>query len=140
MKKIIFGCVAVLGCFSLPALAGDTTLFETRIDRNKPMLMNGDAHPRMQVVFEHTKHKGMSCLVCHHALTAEDNAIVSCSHEEGCHANRDRRSRDILSRFRAVHTTQSPRSCLGCHSEDPARRPFGCRDCHDGALQRIAGK
>jgi hypothetical protein len=134
MRKVFcIGLMCVLG-YTLPAVSAEKmTPYEIKQVRNTPMVMNEAEHPRMHVVFEHTKHNGISCFTCHHKPVAGVNVLASCS-AEGCHIDTDRKSRAAGSYFQAIHRVDNDHSCVGCHTKEEknhSRRLAGCTTCHD---------
>ena len=128
MKSILLGC-GFLCLLALPVLAEELSPYEIRVERSKPMIL-GD-NPRMQVTFEHMKHKGNSCFLCHHKTDEKGNSLVSCA-SPGCHPDKDRTSRAPNSLFMAMHSP-SDHSCMSCHEKREVKKNrnlAGCQPCH----------
>ncbi len=135
------GMVLALTAFALlvmPAYAAEQLSPELLEKQKQPIVMGAAAHPRMHVLFKHVRHKKIDCGVCHHMEDFDGNIFVSCS-SEGCHADKDRKSREIDSYFMAMHNPESDHSCLGCHkAEEPNNRRVrdlgGCHTCHNSRV------
>lgn len=129
-KAVCVGLLLMFGCCA-PALAEQPTPFAIKQVRKAPIAMDAAAHPRMHVFFDHMQHKGISCFTCHHKKV-DNFALVSCD-TEGCHVNKDRKSRAKDSYFQAMHSKNSDHSCLGCHTVAAKEKPGldGCQTCHD---------
>ena len=106
----------------------------------KPIEIEASGSKRMNVMFPHTAHKGISCFHCHHE-EGSDGRYVACTE---CHATPGARERDPMSMFMAFHSKNGDRSCLGCHkklaAENPGKFPQfkGCRPCHMSPAAREA--
>ncbi|MCR4666807.1 MAG: cytochrome c3 family protein [Desulfovibrio sp.] len=108
----------------------------------KPMTITAGESMRMNVVFNHTSHRGINCFTCHH-MKSEKGRYVSCSE---CHKGAGRSS-DPTSRFAAFHARDSKHSCYSCHTslvaENPARYGqvfYNCRPCHMPQSNSAASK
>jgi len=138
MKK---GWAWILGALALvvmPAYAAETPSPEILAKLKQPTVMGTASHPRMHVLFKHVRHKNVECTVCHHMEDPDGKTYVSCS-SEGCHSDKDRKSREPDSYFMAMHNPQSHHSCLGCHrAEEPknhrVRDLGGCHTCHNNRV------
>lgn len=135
MRKCLFRTlVAVILCFSaVPVLtAGARPLEQTKAAISGPIVIEQTKSGRMHVVFRHDKHLQVSCLTCHHKMTAEQDVFVSCNFGSNCHSNTDIADRSPKSYFLAMHTLNSKRSCRGCHAMrvDDYPRLDGCQTCH----------
>lgn len=79
----------VVGVFALSLLA--TAQFAFGEGRKvadvlkNPIEMKDASSSRMNVVFNHSSHKGINCLICHHMETIDGDVFVPCTNEE-CHA------------------------------------------------------
>ena len=109
----------------------------------KPIEIEASGSKRMNVMFPHTAHKGISCFHCHHE-EGGDGRYVACTE---CHATPGARERDPMSMFMAFHSKNGDRSCYGCHSQKAQENPVkygakfkGCRPCHMAASAREAAK
>lgn len=108
----------------------------------EPIEIEASGSKRMNVMFPHTAHKGISCFHCHHE-EGSDGRYVACTE---CHATPGARERDPMSMFMAFHSKNSDRSCLGCHkklaAENPGKFPQfkGCRPCHMSPAAREAAE
>ena len=100
----------------------------------KPMTIQGGKSEKMSVVFNHTSHTGIACLLCHHKREGE-NRFVPCV---TCHTEPGARARDAKSMFMAYHSrSEADRSCYACHTQRAVKAPerygtffTGCRPCH----------
>lgn len=117
------------------AQAGELKRIGTLI--KSPMVIAGGTSERMSVTFTHDSHmgKGFGCATCHHEKSL-GSAFVSCR-DESCHATPGARERDTMSMFMAFHSTDTDRSCYGCHTKLAYEEPdkYGdkfqnCRPCH----------
>ena len=133
----------VVGLFALSLLA--TAQFAFGEGRKvadvlkNPIEMKDASSSRMNVVFNHSSHKGINCLICHHMETIDGDVFVPCTNEE-CHATPGARERDTMSLFMAYHDQNAEQSCYGCHKREAASHPDfkGCRPCHISPLEREA--
>ena len=105
----------------------------------KPVIIKSSTHPHLNVEFNHTSHKGVSCFFCHHEVSKEGR-YVSCS---TCHILPGPRERAPISKFMAFHAKDDSRSCMGCHlrlAKDESSKYFhtfkGCRPCHVAPINR----
>ncbi|MBQ9537307.1 MAG: cytochrome c3 family protein [Desulfovibrionaceae bacterium] len=87
----------------------------------------------MNVVFNHTSHRGLNCFTCHHEKDAVKGRYVSCSN---CHTGAGR-MKDPKSKFMAFHAKDSAHSCYSCHLNKAIESPerygklfVNCRPCH----------
>lgn len=132
MKKKVLPLLFVF-CFCIPVLsayARPVEQLQTLIDA--PMDISNGPLPRMHVVFQHAKHAEVSCLTCHHKMTAEQDIFVACNTAPGCHTHTEAADRSNKSYFLAIHRLDSDHSCRGCHMAKSAERPrlAGCQTCH----------
>lgn len=93
------------------------------------------------VIFEHSEHKDVPCVTCHHLVDGKEK-FAKCA-SAGCHDAFDRKSEEAKTAkgyFRIIHE-KSPlknKTCLACHSEyvqdhpDKKKDMTGCKgsDCH----------
>jgi len=91
-----------------------------KIDKDKPkmaatVLMN-------PVPFDHAAHENYNdtCRICHHA------DMKKCA---GCHTVAGAKEGDFVKSERAMHQTDSQRSCLGCHATRQEQQI--CAGCHE---------
>ena len=106
----------------------------------KPITLKASKSERLNVVFNHSSHKGINCFGCHHEVS-ENGRYVSCS---VCHTEPGR-SKDPMSTFMAFHAKDVKQSCYGCHirlaKEKYARygKTFtNCRPCHMASKKTTA--
>lgn len=124
----------IVGCtFLLASEAQALDIKQMRAKMEQPITLKADKSKRMDVVFNHSSHRGINCFTCHHQKLDNKDRYVSCS---SCHKSLGK-SKDPMSRFVAFHDKKSAHSCLACHrslsKEFPER--FGkmfhnCRPCH----------
>lgn len=90
------------------------------------------------VLFEHAKHQGEACTVCHH--TWDGIAPIAACSSSGCHdlANPSREQKSDPAYFRNAHHvsrgSEAMNSCNACHGSlkkkgEPAG-PTKCKGCH----------
>ncbi|MCR5813176.1 MAG: cytochrome c3 family protein [Desulfovibrio sp.] len=101
-----------------------------------PVILKASKSHLLNVTFNHTSHRGITCLTCHHAVSERHGRYVSCSQ---CHVQKGR-SQERLSTFAAFHANESKHSCFSCHRSKAleAPKPYGqvfrnCRPCHYGS-------
>lgn len=107
-----------------------------------PITLDYGASPLLAVVFNHSTHKSVKCVLCHHELDARGGRYEPCT-AKGCHDIPGARARSPLSAFMAFHDPDSDRSCYGCHKREARQHPefVGCRPCHISPMAKaIAGK
>ncbi|MBO4314071.1 MAG: cytochrome c3 family protein [Desulfovibrio sp.] len=131
MKYFSSLCFCLLFLWCVTAQAADIKSMVETI--KQPMTIKASKSKRMDVVFNHTSHRGINCFLCHHKAS-DKGRYVSCKE---CHTKPGARERDPQSMFMAFHSKSSDHSCLKCHSDKAANRPdrFGktfrnCRPCH----------
>ncbi|MBO4368606.1 MAG: cytochrome c3 family protein [Desulfovibrio sp.] len=107
----------------------------------KPITIEAGKSLRMNVVFNHTSHRGINCFTCHH-MKSDKGRYVSCSE---CHKGVGR-SAEPASRFMAFHAKDSQHSCYACHLEKAEHKPvrygkvfYNCRPCHMGQNKAVQG-
>ena len=102
----------------------------------QPIRLDDGTSRLMHVTFNHTSHKNVKCVTCHHE-GLPGNRYASCTNEL-CHSIRGASERDPMSLFMAYHAPDE-RSCYGCHRKEAANRPDfrGCRPCHMSPQTRI---
>ena len=99
----------------------------------KPITITAKKSLLLDVIFNHSSHRGINCITCHHALTEKEGRYIKCSK---CHANIGR-SKENLSMFMASHANKSNHSCYRCHINLRKKSPekysrifYNCRPCH----------
>lgn len=89
------------------------------------------------VVFNHSSHKDIKCVECHHLVNDKED-FQKCA-AAGCHDNLDRKDKSVHSYYRAIHGKKlQHKTCLSCHQEFAAAHPdqkkelTGCKQskCH----------
>ena len=100
---------------------------------NQPITLKADKSKLLNVVFNHSSHRGINCFTCHHQKLDNKNRYVPCS---SCHKSMGR-SNDPMSRFVSFHSKKSEHSCYACHNDLANERPerfakvfYNCRPCH----------
>lgn len=133
MNKIALGACFIAGSLLLQATSAEALTPERMRElMEQPILMQHTESSRMHVVFRHDTHLSVSCMTCHHVMTATREVFTSCSDTAACHDKMDIGDRSSRSYFVAIHHPNSIRSCRGCHIrnvEDPELK--GCSACHD---------
>ena len=154
MRKLLL-CLGLVMLFAVPLLAGESAkptnpaalpamTWEKRDMKaivrvfHEPITITASEDPAMTVTFRHSDHKGPSCVLCHHKVTANGERLTSCS-APGCHVLPGKSS-DPTSLFQAFHSKGSERSCYGCHLEKRARFDGvkGCTTCHEQRVETVA--
>lgn len=126
-------------CFALVATtAAQARPIKTMVETiNKPITIEAKNSKLLDVVFNHTSHRGINCFTCHHVASESKGRYISCTE---CHENQGRSTKS-LSLFRAAHAKDSRHSCYACHanqameSEKYATIFYNCRPCHMGSKQ-----
>lgn len=97
----------------------------------KPIDLNYGQYPLLSVIFNHSSHKKVKCVTCHHMKTAENKLYVPCTNED-CHSLKGPHNTQPMSMFMAYHAPASNHSCYACHVRESASHPQfkGCRPCH----------
>ena len=105
----------------------------------KPIILKSQNQYNVSVVFNHTSHKGINCIVCHHEKYNNEQ-YVSCS---VCHKARGR-SNDSDSLFLAFHSKEVKRSCFLCHADllkneglHYKKEFVNCKPCHTKMMSDI---
>lgn len=136
MKYIALLVLAVGLCVASPAQAGNMKMMADTI--KKPMTIKAKK-PLLNVVFNHTSHRGINCFTCHHMKDEQKGRYIPCGE---CHALTGRDTKDPMSMFMAAHTKGSKHSCYSCHTDLTTRAPdtyakvfYNCRPCHTGLKQ-----
>ena len=140
MRYLLIGLFAITILATAPALAKDGEKISGPLKAlRNPIDLNYGVSPRMAVIFNHSTHKDIRCVLCHHIEDAEGKLYVPCTNED-CHSIKGARERDPMSMFMAYHDPGSDRSCYGCHKKEAARHPDfrGCRPCHISPMARAA--
>lgn len=106
----------------------------------KPITLKASKSSHLDVVFNHSSHKGINCFTCHHKVS-DKGRYISCSE---CH-NIKGKSKDPQSLFVAFHAKKSEHSCLSCHREKARTKParygkafYNCRPCHLPPAERMS--
>jgi hypothetical protein len=105
-----------------------------------PIAMKAKQSKLLDVTFNHSSHRGVSCFTCHHKVSEKNGRYVSCGE---CHVQKGR-SNDPKSIFAAAHSRNANYSCYACHTDlaqsSPARYAktfYNCRPCHyDSAAKK----
>lgn len=104
-----------------------------------PITIEATEMKNMAVTFNHSSHKSVDCITCHHAK-AEDSKdrYVACT---TCHNKPGAKQRHYMSTFMAFHSKDAKGSCYGCHQKMRKEKPEkyavsfrGCAPCHNDAL------
>ena len=136
MKASLFVLLALALLHGAPAQAQDMRDLAHQI--LKPITIKATESAKMNVMFEHSSHKGISCMTCHHQKPeTSDTRYISCTN---CHNKPGAKERHHMSTFMAFHAKDSMSSCYGCHSKKRAEQPekyaakfSGCYPCHASA-------
>lgn len=101
----------------------------------QPILLDYETLPLLAVTFNHSSHKQVACVLCHHKVTPDGDRYAPCT-TDGCHSIPGARERQQDSMFMAYHADKQ-RSCYGCHTREANTHPefVGCRPCHYRPLQ-----
>ena len=133
---VLFFCASLLFC-SQNALSSDIQAISEKI--SKPITISSKGEYQVDVVFNHTSHKGLECFTCHHQKS-EKGQYVSCSE---CHTSMGR-SQDVKSTFQAFHSKTAQHSCMKCHLDIllANKAKYGktfsnCRPCHKKLMKEI---
>ena len=107
-----------------------------------PITLKAEKSHLLDVTFNHTSHRGISCFTCHHMPSEQDGRYISCSQ---CHKSMGR-SQKPQSRFAAFHNKKSKHSCYACHLKKAKEMPelygktfVNCRPCHANMGRAIQG-
>lgn len=97
----------------------------------KPIDLDYGQYPLLSVIFNHSSHKKVKCITCHHIKNAENKLYTPCTNED-CHSLKGPRDTQPMSMFMAYHAPSSSHSCYACHVREAANHPNfkGCRPCH----------
>ena len=108
----------------------------------KPISLKAEKSHLLNVTFNHTSHRGISCFTCHHMPSEKNGRYVSCSQ---CHKAVGR-SKNAQSLFAAFHDKESKHSCYACHLKKAKEMPelyattfVNCRPCHSRMTNAIQG-
>lgn len=106
----------------------------------EPVDLDYGNYPLLSVIFNHSSHKRIACVTCHHKKTAEGKLYVACTNKD-CHSLKGPRERVPMSMFMAYHAPRTNRSCYNCHVREAAAHPQfkGCQPCH-GPAEKVANK
>ena len=93
------------------------------------------------VIFNHTSHKDIKCIECHHPVDGKEN-FQKCS-DAGCHDILDQKDKSVNSYYQAMHKAKDNKhqSCISCHKEkagddkDKKKEMLACKGskCHPAA-------
>lgn len=136
MKRCTLFLFAAALLFSVPAQG--RTMQEMANQVTNPIVIPDGESGRMSVTFNHSSHKAVSCMTCHHTKDeAGETRYVAC---RTCHNQPGAKNRHYMSTFMAFHAKDSVSSCYGCHSKKRAEQPekyaakfSGCYPCHASA-------
>jgi len=127
--------------FATSAQAGNIQMMTDSI--KKPITIEAKNSKLLNVVFNHTSHRGINCFTCHHMKSEAKGRYVPCSE---CHKN-EGRSKEPLSMFKAAHSKMSAHSCYSCHTSLAQASPtrfgkqfYNCRPCHMAAKEPMKVK
>ncbi len=132
MKWVSLFVLCCTFAFTAEAQAGKIQAMSEAI--KKPITVEAKKSPLLNVVFNHTSHRGISCFTCHHVASEKKGRYVPCS---TCHANAGRTAGN-LTMFSAAHDKTSSHSCYACHTEISQKSSkyekvfYNCRPCHTG--------
>lgn len=132
MKYILLGFLALSLLAPASGMAKDAGKMTGPLKALRaPITLDYGVSPRMAVIFNHSSHKGVKCVLCHHMETSDGARYAPCTNEE-CHSIKGARERDPMSMFMAYHDPATDRSCYGCHKREAAKYPTfrNCRPCH----------
>ncbi len=131
---VVLSLLALM-CFQAANVAEAKSIQEMANAIKNPMTLKANTSPLLNVTFNHTSHRGISCFTCHHAASEKKGRYISCSE---CHAQKGR-SAERLSTFAAFHAKDSKHSCYACHMSKALESPkaygshfYNCRPCHYG--------
>lgn len=117
MRSIILGSLALLVmAFAIPALAAQPTAPADGLKM--------EATQKKVVVFNHTSHKDVTCVQCHHPVQGKEE-FRKCA-TAGCHDSMDRKDKSERGYYQAMHGKydgQGVKSCVACHAEVAAAKP-----------------
>lgn len=82
-----------------------------------------EATQKKVVVFNHTTHKELKCVQCHHMVEGKET-FQKCA-SAGCHDNMDRKDKSERGYYQAMHGKdgKNVKSCVACHTEVAAAKP-----------------
>ncbi len=108
MRTMILGMMAVLVlAFAAPAMAAQPEVPADGLKMSKT---------KKVVVFNHSTHKDVSCVSCHHPVDGKED-YRQCS-TAGCHDNLDPKDKKSLqSYYKIAHDRKGGKydSCVSCH-------------------------
>lgn len=82
-----------------------------------------EATQKKVVVFNHSTHKELKCVQCHHLVGGKEE-FRKCA-TAGCHDSMDRKDKSERGYYQAMHgkTEKDIKSCVACHTEVAAAKP-----------------
>lgn len=109
MKKIFFlGLLLLVTAFALTAVAAapKAPADGLKMDKTKKV-----------VVFNHSTHKDIQCVDCHHPVDGKEN-YQNCA-SAGCHDNFDQKDKSVHSYYQAMHKKKGNKfdTCVSCHEK-----------------------
>lgn len=113
MKKHLFlSCLLVLA-LAVPALASQPAV------PDKPLDFKGS---KKTVIFNHSTHKSVDCVACHHNVDGKPN-FQKCA-TSGCHDDLTAK-KGTNSLYAVVHTRKGTKydTCLSCHVKLATEQP-----------------
>ncbi|MBR4742267.1 MAG: cytochrome c3 family protein [Desulfovibrio sp.] len=103
----------------------------------QPITLEAKKSKLLNVTFNHSSHKGITCFTCHHKNT-ETGRYAQCSE---CHPQKGR-TQEKMTSFVAFHAKDSSHSCYSCHLKKAMNNPerYGaqfrnCRPCHYNTMK-----
>ncbi len=99
-----------------------------------PLVLKGA--PNGDVTFDHSKHAGVKCDVCHHASKPEKPAKAAEQKCTDCHTKVA--AAPMKTKLQAAFHNPTAQSgvCIDCHKKEAAagkKTPAKCADCHKKA-------
>ena len=113
MKKHLFLSCLLSLVLAAPALASQPAV------PDKPLEFKGS---KKTVIFNHSTHTTVECVVCHHNVDGKPN-YQKCA-TSGCHDDLTGR-KGVKSLYAAVHTKKGLKqeTCLSCHTKLATEQP-----------------
>lgn len=105
----LIGMLVVIAVFASSVVADELIVPLGEIELMPPSDVEAT---RSAVIFPHSTHFGINCMICHHEWDGEDTSTLSCT-TSGCHdliENPADKTEAILYYKNAYH-----KSCIGCH-------------------------
>ena len=110
MRKLFtLGVFCILAAFVLPALAAQPEAPADGLKMQKS--------EKKVVVFNHSTHKDMKCVDCHHPVDGKEDYRPCAT--AGCHDVMGQKDKSVKSYYQAMHKAKDPKhaSCVSCHTE-----------------------